>query len=48
MKLLTPDEELTEWEDDFITSIKAQWDRNGKLSPRQREILEKIYTQKVN
>lgn len=41
------DEELTEWEEGFIDSIKAQWISKGSLSIKQREILESIYTQKT-
>ena len=34
---------LTAWEIDFITSIDEQEKRKGFLSPKQGEILERIY-----
>lgn len=34
---------LTKWEEEFIDSVKDQFDSKGNLSDRQCEILEKIY-----
>jgi len=42
-----PSEELTEWEEGFVESLKEQFKRNGVLSVRQREILERIYAEKT-
>lgn len=39
---------LTDWEESFVESIKDQWDRKHFLSPKQREILERIYDEKTN
>ena len=36
---------LTNWEEDFIESIRDQFDERGSLSERQAEILEKIYSE---
>lgn len=38
---------LSDWESSFVTSIKDQFDRSGHLSPKQIEILERIYIEKV-
>lgn len=43
----TDDENLTKWEQDFIASIQEQWSESGRLSVKQREILERIYTEKT-
>lgn len=40
---LENEKDLTEWELDFIASIKNQFDRRKNLSDRQCEILEAIY-----
>ncbi len=48
--LTTVEEEgqnLSKWEEDFIESIREQWDRGRWMSPRQREILERIYAEKT-
>ena len=38
------EDKLSEWErDTFVPSVKKQWQRNGKLSERQMEILEEAY-----
>lgn len=37
---------LTEWENNFITSISDQLDTAGRLSEKQVEVLDRIY-QKV-
>jgi len=40
-------ERLTKWEQDFVESLREQWDRRGSLSERQLEILERIYAEKT-
>jgi len=40
-------EDLTEWEENFVESVKGQFNQRGSLSPRQREILEKIYANRT-
>lgn len=40
-------EELTEWEEDFVESVRGQLQKGRELSDRQIEILERIYTQKT-
>ena len=40
---LTNNEELTQWEIDFIESIHEQFLHKGELSNKQCEILERIY-----
>jgi hypothetical protein len=37
---------LTEWEDNFINSVKRQLERKGTLSTAQAETLERIYAEK--
>ena len=39
---------LTDWEKSFMESITDQFDRSGSLSERQREILERIYSEKTS
>jgi len=46
-KLEFPNEELTEWEENFLESIKEQWEKKRALSVKQREILERIYNEKT-
>lgn len=36
-------EELTKWEQDFVESVKEQWEDRGELTDRQLEYLEKIW-----
>lgn len=36
-------EKLSEWEANFIQSIREQFDRRGTLSERQEEILNEIW-----
>lgn len=36
-------ENLTKWEQSFVESISDQYERSGRLSDRQLEILERIY-----
>ena len=38
---------LTDWECQFIESVSYQWDRRHWLSEKQREILERIYVEKI-
>jgi DNA-binding MarR family transcriptional regulator len=38
---------LSVWERNFIESIADQYDRRHSLSDRQREILERIYVEKI-
>lgn len=35
--------QLTDWEQDFIQSIRERVGRNQGLSPKQEEILERIW-----
>lgn len=42
-----PRHPLTEWEEDFITSLGDQWDRTHRLSDKQTDILERIYDEKM-
>lgn len=37
---------LTKWEEDFVESIKEQFEKRGSLSEKQLEILERIYAEK--
>ena len=36
-------DQLNDWEREFIESISEQFDNRGSLSPKQKEILEKLY-----
>lgn len=45
--LETPRHELTKWEEDFVDSVREQFQARGSLSERQIEILEKIYAEKT-
>jgi hypothetical protein len=36
-------EKLTKWEQNFLESVKDQWERNGTLSDSQLETLEKLW-----
>lgn len=38
---------LTKWEEDFVESLRAQFEDHGQLSERQEEILERIYEEKA-
>jgi hypothetical protein len=38
---------LSKWEEDFIDSIKEQWQDRRSLSERQEEILERIYSERT-
>jgi hypothetical protein len=39
---------LTKWEESFMESITDQFERTGRLSERQIEILERIYAEKTS
>lgn len=41
-------DKLTSWEIDFIDSVESAINLVGKLSPRQEEILERIYAEKTS
>lgn len=41
--LETNTDKMTEWEQDYIISIREQFGFKGNLSDRQCEILERIY-----
>lgn len=36
-------EDLTSWEQNFITSLRDQFEAKGNLSTKQCEILERLY-----
>ena len=38
--------DLTQWEEDFISSIAEQYEQRGTLTGKQQEILERIYEEK--
>lgn len=37
------EDQMSEWERDFIQSLSEQFSRKGSISPRQEEILDKIW-----
>lgn len=39
--------ELNDWEENFLISIKEQFNASGTLSTKQRKILERIYSEKI-
>ena len=39
---------LTDWEQHFVESLEGQFERSGSLSPKQQEILERIYAEKTS
>ena len=39
---------LTKWEQDFVESVKEQFEKKGSLSEKQQEILERIYADKTS
>ena len=39
---------LSQWENGFVESLQEQFNKHGKLSPRQLEILERIEKQKLS
>lgn len=38
---------LSDWEHEFVTSVKCQLQRKGYLTPAQQEKLESIYAKKT-
>lgn len=38
---------VTEWEENFVSSVKEQLEKKGSLSPKQAEILERIYANRT-
>lgn len=38
---------LTKWEENFVESVAEQLTTKGSLSPRQEEILERIYAERT-
>lgn len=45
--LVAPRKALTKWEEQFVESVSDQFDRNGSLTPKQIETLEKIHEEKA-
>ena len=45
--LQNPSDDLTEWEENFYSSIKIQFQKKGDLSNKQIDILERIYAEKT-
>jgi hypothetical protein len=45
-RLESPSKPLTAWESDFIISVRDQFDRSGRVSERQEEVLERIHNEK--
>lgn len=41
-------DELTSWEIDFVESIKGKLEKGYKLSEKQAEVLERIYSEKTS
>lgn len=39
--------DLSQWELEFMESVTEQFERCGKLSAKQAEILERIYTERT-
>lgn len=42
-----PCKDLTEWEEQFLYSIRDQFNRKRSLSEKQFKILERIYAEKT-
>lgn len=38
---------ISEWEENFLESVRDQFDHSGTISPRQKEILVRIYEEKT-
>jgi hypothetical protein len=38
--------ELNEWEERFICDLEPYFERNGNLTKRQEELIERIYREK--
>ncbi len=47
-RLETPSKELTKWEEDFVASVREQFQSRGTLSDRQLETLDNIYSEKTD
>lgn len=45
--LETPRKQLTKWEEDFVESVKEQFEERGTLTDKQVEVLEKICKEKT-
>lgn len=45
--ILDNSENLSNWEQEFVTSVESQLKLRGQLSRRQEEILERIYAEKT-
>ena len=45
--LETCESELTDWEREFVDSLRHQLARKGGLSPRQEEVLESIWEKRT-
>lgn len=41
-------DKLTEWESNFVASVKKYLEDKGKLSPKQADVLERIYAEKTD
>ena len=39
---------LSEWEEEFVASIKEQLQKKGSISYKQAEILERIYADRTD
>ena len=46
-RIFTHGVNLTDWEQEFMFSVRNQFERKGKLSDKQWEIIERILTEKV-
>lgn len=46
--LETPSRELSEWEENFLGSIKVQYQMKSNLSDKQVHTLERIYAEKTD
>lgn len=45
-ELDNPRKPLTKWEEDFVDSVRQQWEEGRGLSERQREVLEGLAERK--
>ena len=41
-------QDLTSWEQNFLTSVTEQFEKKGTLSEKQIEIVERIYSEKTS
>lgn len=46
--LETPSQELSEWEEGFVSSVKRQYMLKSNLSDKQVHVLERIYAEKTS